>query len=106
MKHLFSFLLTVMLTASALFAIFCMDVSLDEDIRLRAGYCSAHGLLSLDVTLPEEVGVLGDAAEAITDTLPDTLLFPLRLLLTETGTLISGMREAYDRETRACTAAP
>ena len=106
MKHLFSFLLTVTLTAGALFAIFCLDVSFKEEASVRAGYCSAHGLISLDVALPKEVGMIGDVAETLADAIPDTLALPLRLLFDETGTLLSGMREAYDRETRCCTAAP
>ena len=106
MKHLFSFLLAVTLTACALFTIFCLDVSLDDEASLRAGYYSAHGLVALDVTLPEEIGAIGDAAAAISDTVPHTLSFPLRLLFDETRALLSGMREAYDRETRACTASP
>lgn len=106
MKHLFSFLLAVTLTAGALFAVFCLDVSLDERTSLRAGYCSAHGLVSLDITLPEEVGAIGEVAETLTSTIPDTLLLPLRLFLDEAGALLSGMREAYDRETACCTASP
>ena len=106
MKHLFSFLLASVLSVSLLFAIFCLTLSFDEKAKLRAGYCSAHGLVSIALTLPEECALIGDAAHVLKEALPNSLLLPADLFFSETVGLLSSMRAAYDKETAGCTATP
>ena len=104
MKHLLRFLLIFVLIVLTLVITLCLNISFDSTPAVAVHYCSAHGLLSIDVTLPSALLRAANIASAATDALPDVLTEPPRILFHEIGEVIRAMREAYAKETAGCTA--